>query len=112
MLTEDVLPGALAIGVPYETFWKLNPVSLKAYEKAYRMNAEAQAQISDSTAWLHGAYVSAAIASCFSKGGRVQYPKKPHGIKKAEELKEDKLTKFQRIALRQNARLSRNRKEG
>ena len=108
MLIEDVLPGALAIGVPYETFWKLNPLSLSAYEKAHKLKAEVKAQEIDSIAWLNGAYVRSAVASALNK--KAQYPKKPYGVNKPEESLEEKAFKFEQLALKINAQ--RKRKEG
>lgn len=109
MLIEDVLPGALAIGVPYDTFWHLNPLSLKAYEKAFKMKADAEAQRMDSVAWLHGAYTNAAIASALSK--KVQYPKKPHGVKAGTGSPESAVAKFEKLASRMNAARKRKNKE-
>lgn len=110
MLIEDVLPGALAIGVPYETFWKLNPVILKAYEEAFKIKSEADAQRIDSIAWLHGAYVSSAVAAALSK--RATYPKKPYGVKNPEESAESKAARFEQMAARINAQRKHKRKEG
>lgn len=104
MLIEDVLPGALAIGVPYETFWHINPIILKSYEKAYRLKADVEAQQTDATAWLHGVYTSMAIGAVLSRG-KSRYPSKPKGYKNSDETIESKVTRAEQMAARINSKI-------
>ena len=53
------MPNALAIGVPYELFWTLNPHKLKAFYKAYEIHKK----ILDEEMWIMGAYVNNAVLS-------------------------------------------------
>lgn len=72
-----MLPGALSIGIPFETFWKLNPLTIKAHQKAYEAKLKADTRMMDSQAWLQGRYTLYAVAACLSKN--VRYPKEPFG---------------------------------
>ena len=69
------LPQCLAIGIPYETFWKLNPKLIKPFAKVFKNKKEEEREIINYTAWLNGIYVSRAIGSCFSKENH--YPQSP-----------------------------------
>lgn len=70
------------MGVPYETFWHLNPYKLEAFIKAHKLRE----QIEDTHAWQQGAYVYEAIAClvpvlhAFAKKGTKpkEYPDKPY----------------------------------
>lgn len=61
--------------VPYDVFWHLNPRKLKPIEKAYSMEMESKQNSMNLEAWLHGMYISHAVASVMSKSAK--YPKKP-----------------------------------
>ena len=54
-----MLPNALAIGVPYETFWHLTPKKLKAFYKSH----EIRRKIGDEKMWMMGLYVASALDS-------------------------------------------------
>ena len=77
----------MAIGVPYETFWSLNPKTLKPFFEAYQIRSKREAELKgseiDISAWSVGLYVRNAIVSAFEKS--VQYPQKPISIQKREE---------------------------
>ncbi len=64
------------MGVPYDTFWHLNPKRMKPIEKAYEMKLEARQNQMNLEAWLFGLYNQNAIASVMGKNNK--YPKKPH----------------------------------
>ena len=64
-------------GCPYELFWKLNPVKLQAFAKAYEQKIEVDNKMMDAQAWLNGMYVMQAIAVCFGKKSN-KYPEKPN----------------------------------
>lgn len=64
-----MLPNALAIGVPYETFWHLTPKKLEAFYKAYKLRLNER----DMRQWQLGQYFIASIGTAF-KG---KYPKEP-----------------------------------
>lgn len=70
-----MLPSALFIGIPYETFWKLNPATLAAYQEAFDKKAKLEAKERDTVAWLQGAYVMRAVAAAVNS--KNQYPKAP-----------------------------------
>ena len=73
------LPQSLAIGIPYETFWKLNPKLIKPFAKVFKDKKEEEREIINYTAWLNGIYIRDAIGSCLSKNGH--YPDKPLDLK-------------------------------
>ena len=51
------MPHALAIGVPYELFWHLTPVKLKAFSEAYRIRQKMR----DEEMWIQGRYIMGAF---------------------------------------------------
>jgi hypothetical protein len=75
------LPNALAIGVPYDVFWHLNPKKLQSFYKAYKIKQKMQ----DEQSWMLGIYfesaaytaVSNALANAFGKKCKAEYMKKP-----------------------------------
>jgi hypothetical protein len=72
------LPNALAIDVPYETFWHLNPKKLKPFYTAYARKKEEMDALIHS--WVGNYGISALIVSisrCFSKKSIAKYIKKP-----------------------------------
>ncbi len=69
------MPNALSIGVPYETFWHLNPKKLEPFYEADRKKKDYEAKVRDQQAWLNGMYVAQAIGAAFSKSNR--YPERP-----------------------------------
>ena len=78
MIYEDILPFALTIGIPYETFFKLVPNELRAFYMAYKNKQ----RIKDEEMWMwFGNYgVSAlivAIDRCFNKKANAEYIKEP-----------------------------------
>ena len=81
------MPSALSIGIPYDTFWHLNPKKLKAFYKAEELK---QKKI-DGYMHLMGQYVLCAISSCFNG----KYPEKPFlsSEEKKEETEEDMIKK-------------------
>lgn len=73
-----MLPNALAIGVPYETFWHLTPKKLKAFYKAY----ELKRKLLDEQMWFMGQYVLSAVSmavehNLHGKKARSKYIEKP-----------------------------------
>lgn len=53
------MPFALAIGVPYEIFWKLTPNKLPSFYKAYKLKKK----IEDENMWRMGQYIMSALDS-------------------------------------------------
>lgn len=51
------MPTALAIGVPYELFWHLNPNKLRSFMVAFEQKREFQ----DSQMWFMGQYIMSAL---------------------------------------------------
>lgn len=62
--------------MPYELFWH-GPISAYLqYRAAYYKRQKDQQEETNRVAWLHGAYITRAIAACMPKS-KVQYPEKP-----------------------------------
>lgn len=88
-----MLPNALAIGVPYETFWHLTPKKLKAFYNAH----EIKRKIRDEDMWIMGMYVASALDSTVcnaflwrKKGEKGHtYEEKPF-LQKSEEKEHEK----------------------
>ena len=53
------MPFALAIGVPYDTFWHLTPNKLPSFYKAYELKRKLQ----DENMWIMGQYIMSALDS-------------------------------------------------
>lgn len=90
------------MGVPYDTFWHLNPKKLKPIEKAYELKLEAQQNRMNLEAWIFGLYNQHAVASVLSKSAK--YPQKPlelFGTKK--KTPQEEADEFMRFMLQHNA---------
>lgn len=76
------MPQALAIGVPFEIFWSLNPRKLKPFYEAYRLRIKDQNQMF----YIQGQYtlsaLMATVGNLFLKKGHKpnEYPKEPLDI--------------------------------
>lgn len=86
-----MLPNALAIGVPYETFWHLTPKKLKAFYKAYEIKEKNE----DRKMWYMGQYVLSAVSvavehNLAGKNAKSKYIQEPFLSK--GELKEKEVT--------------------
>ncbi len=73
-----MLPNALAIGVPYDTFWHLTPKKLKCFYKAY----EIKRRLQDEQMWFMGQYVLSAVSmavehNLHGRKARSKYIEKP-----------------------------------
>ena len=66
---DEYLPSALAIGVEYDTFWRLTPRLLKSFAKAHLIKT----RDAELFAYLSGRYVfdavSIALSNAFAKKG-------------------------------------------
>lgn len=69
------LPAAIRYGIPYDTFWKLNPRIMDIYQDNYRKSLEEKQKLIDYEAWLHGQYQVASIGAALSK--KCKYPQRP-----------------------------------
>lgn len=68
-----------------QTFRKLNPRIMYAYQDAYIEQKKQEMQMLDISAYYNGMYVQQAIASCFSR--KAKYPKQPLSlVEKAKPL--------------------------
>lgn len=91
-----MLPTALAIGVPYNVFWKLTPKTLKAHHKAYVIKEK---HIDEMIWSVCGNYVLSAVAvaveNCLAgKKARLKYIEKPLSeANKEEKYTEEELQK-------------------
>jgi len=93
------LPGALAIGVPEELFWTLNPRKLKPYVRAEEIRAERK----DEEMWRMGLYVHRATLASTENvlAGRkssVRYFEEPLLATSKRESEEVALTEEQEMA--------------
>lgn len=89
-----MLPDALAIGVPYETFWHLTPKRLKAFYEAYKTKRETQ----DEQMWYMGQYVLSAVFvavehALHGNKAKSEYIKKPLMQAAEEPMSEENLQK-------------------
>ena len=87
------MPHALAIGVPYDVFWHLNPKKIKPFQIAHKqyMN-ELDACIH---AWMGNYGMSAlgtALSHMFSKTSTAEYIKEPIFTTVVKQKKEENLT--------------------
>lgn len=68
----ELIPQAIAMGISYEEFWKLNPRSFNVIAKGYNLWKKEQ----DAMMWLQGGYifgaVSLAVRNAFRKKGQQQ----------------------------------------
>lgn len=76
-------PAALRYGIPYETFWNLNPRIMNIYQESYKKSLEEKQKVIDYEAWLHGQYQMASIGAAFSK--KCKYPDRPMSMKTKEK---------------------------
>lgn len=105
-----MLPHALSIGVPYDTFWHLSPKKLKAFYKAHEERIREQ----DYLAWLFNQYtlsaVSVAVEHCLAgKKARSEYIKKPflQDIKKTENSNKESQEEVAVFEMKQRINLLR-----
>ena len=81
LIWKEYLPQALAVGVPYEVFWHLNPKKLESFYDAYRIKQK----IRDEEAWIENIYTLRAFqvvmaqfgAGLSGKRSNAQYFEKP-----------------------------------
>ena len=78
IIWKEILPHALAIGVPYDLFWHLTPKKLESFEKAYKLKR----QIEDENNWCLGIYfcrsLSVALDNAFNgKNAKSRYFERP-----------------------------------
>lgn len=84
-ILQNVLPDALAIGVPYDLFWVSTPKDLEPFKKAFSISQE----INDISNWQLGNYIRVAITSAFND--KAKYPNEPYMYtsRHKEELDEE-----------------------
>lgn len=81
-------------GIPYETFWNLNPRIMSIYQEEYNRRVEEKAKLIDETAWLNGMYVIHAVRTALSPK-KAKYPDKPYmQQEKVEPLSEEEKFKL------------------
>lgn len=73
------LPAAIRYGIPYDTFWNLNPKILGIYQDIYIKRLEEQRDLINYTAWIQGQYNMASIGAAMNK--KCKYPKAPFDFK-------------------------------
>ena len=80
----------MAMGVSESQFWGMNPRRLAPYVRANGLRLERQ----NTVAWLTGAYVRDAIASCLCKGAR--YPEQPTRVTPMSEREKEEAAEAER----------------
>lgn len=83
MILKVWLPAALRYGIPYETFWNLNPRVMNIYQREYKRSLEERQQIIDYEAWLRGQYQIASIGAALSR--KCKYPTSPFSMQEEEK---------------------------
>lgn len=63
MIYKNILPYALAIDVPYEVFWKINPRILDSFIEAHRIKRKKE----DELQWTNGQYMLNALIVALDK---------------------------------------------
>lgn len=109
-IDNSYLPQSLAIGIPYELFWTLNPRKLIPFQKTEKIRYERDLSTANLISWLSGKYVTEAIASCFGKNHK--YPINPYdlfGSKKQELTMKEKLELW---AISVNSEFDKKQSEG
>lgn len=90
---NEILPNALVMGVDYELFWSLDPITLSPFIKAFSIRKKME----DSERWQLGVYIRGAVASVLSKDAK--YPTEPIFSKeeaKKEETEEDRMLEIKK----------------
>lgn len=98
----------MAMGVSESQFWNMNPRRLAPFVKADQIRLERQNYI----AWITGAYIQRAIASCLSR--QAEYPEKPERLTPMSEREKEVAAEMERekaIAFFKSLEASFNRKE-
>lgn len=88
------MPNALAIGIPYNVFWTLNPRKIKPFFEAYKIKRK----MLDEQMWFMGAYVHNAVLSAVEKNlagkkAKTNYLEKPFMQEETETKAENKTDK-------------------
>lgn len=73
-IVDEMFPQYLAIGMSADEYWNGSSELAVAYRKAWDLKNQHENYL----AWLNGAYIHEAIASCFSKRQDARYPDRPH----------------------------------
>lgn len=76
------------MGVDYELFWTLNPMTLSPFVKAFDLKIKHE----DRLAWQNGFYIRLAIASCLD--AKSKYPENPlmsKGIIREKEMSAEEI---------------------
>lgn len=111
LIWKEYLPQALAVGVPYEVFWHLNPKKLESFYDAYRIKQK----MKDEEAWVNNIYALRAFqvvmaqfgAGLSGKRSTAQYFEKPlmgEATEQRELTEEEKQREVDKFFARENAR--------
>lgn len=111
LIWKAYLPNALAVGVPYEVFWHLNPKKLESFYDAYKIKQKMR----DEEAWANNIYTLRAFqvvmaqfgAGLSGKRSTAQYFEKPlmGEVSRQRELtEEEKQREVDKFFARENAR--------
>lgn len=97
IVLNSFLPNALAIGVPYELFWTLNPRKLQPFIEAQKQKQK----LLDSNMWLMGMYIQSAVTvavehNLAGKKAQTKYLEKPLLETKEQSEREEILTEEQK----------------
>lgn len=111
LIWKEYLPNALAVDVPYEVFWHLNPKKLESFYDAYKIKQKMR----DEEAWANNIYTLRAFqvvmaqfgAGLSGKRSTAQYFEKPfmEEVHEQRELtEEEKQREVDKFFARENAR--------
>lgn len=111
LIWKEYLPQALAVGVPYDVFWHLNPKKLESFYDAYRIKQK----LRDEEAWIDNIYTLRAFqvvmaqfgAGLSGKRSTAQYFEKPlmgEELVQRELTEEEKQREVDKFFARENAR--------
>lgn len=95
------------MGIEYETFWTLNPNTIKPFVKAFELSKE----YDDTMLWMQGQYIQLAVASVMD-GKNNKYPTKPLTMGDEELDDEAKIQNFKTKMLNVMVRVNRQLREG
>ena len=84
LIDKIYLPSAIRYGIPFETFWNLNPKYMNMYQKDYMDKQKEKIDNLNVSAWLNGMYFIDSIQVGLNPK-KAKYPKSPIDVYGAEK---------------------------
>lgn len=103
MFEKEWFPHANAIGISWESFWKMNPRIVKLHIQGFRQREEMEINKANMISHLLGLYFQESIASTvgnmFSKKGAkpYKYPEKPFQFNKEDNLSKNEIKEQRKL---------------